>query len=179
LVTARDIDETAATALRDQTRRHKIVRLFRQAYAQQAVLSLADVSLLLHVPINTVSRVVRQHEAQTQETIPRRGTIHDLGRFLTYKAVICYKRLVQQKSTSQVAQETCHSPEEVEYYVQSFRRIPLARDSGVSKEDIARTTGHSLSLIQEYLQLMEQFQLPPLTERPRTDSVQSGGLKAE
>ena len=45
LVTAQDIDETRAKGMRSQTRRTKIVRLFRQAYEQGAVLSLADVSL--------------------------------------------------------------------------------------------------------------------------------------
>ena len=50
--------------------------------------------------------------------MPRRGTVHDMGRSVTHKAVICYKRLVEQKPTSQVAEETFHSAEEIEYYVQ-------------------------------------------------------------
>jgi hypothetical protein len=173
LVTAQDIDETAATEQRGQTRRNKILRLFRQAYAQKAVLSLADVSLLLHVTISTVSHIILQHEAQTKETVPRRGTIHDLGRSVSHKAIICHKRLVEQKPTSQVAQETFHSPDEVEYYVQSFRRIQLCHDSGLSKEDIARATGHSLSLVKEYLDLIEVLRLPPLANLTRKDGVQS------
>jgi hypothetical protein len=36
----------------------------------------------------------------------------------------------------------------------------------MSKEDIARVTGHSLSLVQEYLDLMEEFGLPPLPQPP-------------
>jgi hypothetical protein len=41
--------------------------------------------------------------------VPRRGTIHDMGRSVTHKAIICYKRLVEQKPTSQVACEpTAH-----------------------------------------------------------------------
>ena len=35
--------------MRSQIRRTKIVRLFRQAYEQGAVLSLADVSLLINM----------------------------------------------------------------------------------------------------------------------------------
>jgi Protein of unknown function (DUF1670) len=46
-----------------------------------------------------------------------------MGRSVTHKAIICYKSLVEKKPTSQVAQETFHSPEDVEHYVQSFRRI--------------------------------------------------------
>jgi hypothetical protein len=69
---------------------------------------------------------------------------------------------VEKKSTGQVAEETFHSPDEVEYYVQCFRRIQLCHDSGMSKEDTARATGHSLPLVQQYLDLLEQFGLPPL-----------------
>ena len=173
LVTAQDIDDTATPKSRGQTRRNKIIRLCRQAYEQKAVLSLADVSLLMHCPISTIAEIIRDHESETKETVPRRGTIHDLGRSVTHKATICYKRLVEKKDTSQVALETFHSPEEVEYYVQCFRRIQLCRDSGMSKEDTARTTGFSLSLVQEYLDLMDQFHLPPIAAPPGKDSVQS------
>ena len=41
----------------------------------------------------------------------------------------------KQKPTSQVAQETFHSPQEVEYYVQCLRRIQLCRDNGMSAEE--------------------------------------------
>jgi hypothetical protein len=82
-----------------------------------------------------------------------------MGRSVTHKAIICYKRLVEHKPTSLVAQETFHSVDEVEYDVQCFRRVQLCRDRGMSKEDIAQATGHSLSLIQEYLDLLDEFKL--------------------
>ncbi|MCP3886613.1 MAG: DUF1670 domain-containing protein, partial [Propionibacteriaceae bacterium] len=114
LVTAEDIDQTIATGLRQETRRNKILRMFHQAYQQGAVLSYPDVSLLLHVQTSTISRTVLAHERQTKETVPRRGTIHDMGRSISHKAIICHKRLVEKKTTSQVATETLHDPEEVE-----------------------------------------------------------------
>jgi Protein of unknown function (DUF1670) len=92
---------------------------------------------------------------------------------VTHKALICYKSLVERKPTSQVAQETYHTAEAVEYYVQSFRRIQLCRDSGMTKEDIARATGHSLGLVQEYLDLVAEFGLPSLPNPPERDSERS------
>jgi len=159
LVTAEDIDETIATGLRQETRRKKILRMFHQAYQQGAVLSYPDVSLLLHVQTSTISREVLAHERQTKETIPRRGTIHDMGRSISHKAVICYKRLVEKKTTSQVATETLHDPEEVEYYVQCLRRIKLCSDADMPVEEISQATGHSKSLIHEYLNLIGQLHL--------------------
>ena len=168
LVTAQDIDETIATGLRQETRRKKILRMFQQAYRQGAVLSYPDVSLLLHLQTSTISREVLDHERQTKETIPRRGTIHDMGRSISHKAVICYKRLVERKTTSQVATETLHDPEEVEYYVQCLRRVKLCRDAGMPVEEISQATGHSKSLIDEYLRLIEELRLNDLNNDPQT-----------
>jgi Protein of unknown function (DUF1670) len=173
LVTTRDIDETRTTGMRLPTRRSKIIRLFRQAYEQGAVLSLADVSLLIHINYSTLSRLVLEHERETGEMVPRRGTIHDLGRSVSHKAIICYKRLVEHKPTSQVAQETFHSPEDVERYVQCLRRIQLCRDSGMSPEETAQATGHSLSLVKEYLELIKEFRLPPLANSPGKEGPRS------
>ena len=173
LVTGQDIQETVAKGQRVQTRRKKVVRLCRQAYAQKAVLSLADVALLLHLNINTISCDILEHERQTGESVPRRGTVHDMGQSVTHKAIICYKRLVENKSTSEVAAETFHSEDEVEYYVQCFRRVQLCRDKGFSKEEIAQAVGHSLRLVEQYLDLLERFKLPPLPTNSGTGGEQS------
>jgi hypothetical protein len=173
LVTAEDIHENVTRERRAAIRLKKSIRLCRQAYEQKGVLSLADVALMLNVHVVTTSRDIHKYERDTGEIVPRRGTIHDIGPSITHKAIICYKRLVEQKPTSQVAQETCHSCEEVEYYVQCFRQIQLCRDSGMSKEEISRATGRSLHLVQEYLDLMAEFRLPPLPDPRRKDGVQS------
>jgi hypothetical protein len=162
LVAIEDIETAKAKERRSITSGRKIVRLFRQAYEQGAVLGHADVSLLLNMSISRLSAYVIAHERGTGELIPRRGTIHDMGPSVTHKAIICYKALVEKKPTSQVASETFHSPEDVESYVQCFRRIQLCRDKGLSLEEIAQATSHSLSLVQEYLDLMKEFRIPAL-----------------
>jgi hypothetical protein len=173
LVTKEDIDETTSPGARLAIRRKKIVRLCCQALAQGGVLSLADLGLIMHMSISAISKEIMRHERGGGDPVPRRGTVHDMGPSITHKAIICYKRLVEQKPTSQVAQETFHSADEVEYYVQCFRRIQLCRDKGMSKEEIAHATRHSLSLIQEYLALMDEFKLPPLPDTTGKDGVQS------
>jgi Protein of unknown function (DUF1670) len=169
LVAAQDIEQAKAKTLRSQTRLTKIIRLFRQAHEQGAVLGHADVSLLLNMHISSLSASLLKHERETGQLIPRRGTIHDMGRSVSHKAIICYKSLVEKKPTSQVAQETFHSAEDVEHYVQCFRRIQLCRDKGLSQEEIAHATGHSLSLVQEYLGLIREFGIPPLADPERKE----------
>jgi Protein of unknown function (DUF1670) len=171
LVTPQDITDTAATGKRLDIRRAKIVRLFRQAHAQGGILSEADVALLLHVADSRVSEAVVAHERASGETVPRRGTIHDMGRSVTHKGIICYKRLVEKKPTSQVAEETFHTADAVEYYVQCLRRIQLCYDNGMSLEEIALATGHSLSLVREHLDLICELDLPPY---PNPDRKEDG-----
>jgi hypothetical protein len=164
LVTAEDVEEAVSGSVRAKTRPKKVNRLFQQAFSQGGVLTEADVSLLLHLPINTVSSVVLKHEQEAGQLVPRRGTIHDMGRSVTHKRIICYKRLVEKKTTSQVAEETFHSPEEVEYYVQSLRRVLVCLQSGMSEAEIATATGRSLSLVREYLELIRDFNLVATTQ---------------
>ena len=167
LVTAQDIDEAIHTGLRMQTRQRKVIRLFEQAHQQGAVLSYPDVSLLMHVQTSTISRHVLDYERTSNHVVPRRGTVHDMGRSVSHKRLICYKRLVEKKTTSQVATETFHDPEEVEYYVQSMRRIALCHDKAMSLDDIALATGHSKSLVQEYLDLIEEFHIRIVDPAPQ------------
>jgi hypothetical protein len=159
LVTVEDLDDAVSGSVRAKTRPKKVLRLFRQAQSQGGLLTEADVSLLLHLPINTISAVVLRHERETGQTVPRRGTIHDMGRSVTHKRIICYKRLVEKKTTSQVSEETLHSPEEVEYYVQSLRRVQLCLSANMCEEDIAAATGRSRSVVREYLELIRDFNL--------------------
>lgn len=173
LVTPQDIDKSSDGGRRVQIRRDRVLRLFRQTYEQGGVLSYADVSLLAHIGMNTITDILRAEQEATGLLVPCRGTIHDMGRSITHKAIICYKRLVEKKSTSEVAQETFHSAEEVEYYVQTMRRVQLCRDSGMALDDIAQATGHSRSLVREYLDLIEEFKLPPIANPQGSDSVQA------
>jgi hypothetical protein len=83
------------------------------------------------------------------------------------------KRLVQKKSTARVAQEACHDPEEVEYYVQCLRRIKTSCDTAMNVEDIVLATGYSRSLVLEYLELADEFHLPPLKDVCEPHTVQA------
>jgi hypothetical protein len=174
LVTPQDIDNSSHGGRRVQIRRDRVLRLFRQTYEQGGVLSYADVSLLAHLGMQTITKVVHAEQEVTGLPIPCRGTVHDMGRSVSHKAIICYKRLVEKKPTSQVAQETFHSAEEVEYHVQTLRRVQLCKDSGMALEEIAQATGHSKLLVAEYLALIEEFHLPPLANPAGPDSVQAG-----
>lgn len=169
LLSPEDINYVIANGTGVGLRRRRVARILRQAYEQDGVLSCADVGLMLGVSASTIARDVRALEKQKDTQLPRRGTIHDLGCSVTHKASICFKRLVEKKPTSQVASETNHAPEGVEYYVQCFQRVRLCMDKGMSTDEISLVTGHGTSLVEEYVELVEEyFCLPSQTQEEPT-----------
>jgi hypothetical protein len=63
----------------------KLVSLFKQAKEQGAVSTGVDVASMMRLSPGTISNYVRQWAKEHQEIVPRRGTIHDMGRSITHK----------------------------------------------------------------------------------------------
>jgi len=135
------------------------VRLFDQAYQQGGVLTGADVASIMRLSPGTVSNYVRQFERENEKVVPRRGTIHDMGPTLTHKRIICLKHFVEGKSIQETAQETYHSVSAVTRYVSDYKRVLTCWKQGLSKEDTKAATGLSKSLIQQYLDLINQHDI--------------------
>lgn len=161
VVTEQDIEDTINLHKRSDIRERKIIRLFRQAYEQGAVLAQADVALILHLTKSSVANALAKHQKATKEIIPSRGSIHDMGTTFSHKPIICYKRLVEKKSTSEVAKETGHSPKAVERYVVDLRRVLACKNRGLNPEETATVVGHSTRLVKEYLDLIQKYDLEP------------------
>jgi len=145
------------TPLRE-LKRAAVVRLFRQAYEQDGVFTHVDVALLLKLSPQTVGKYVREWEAANQQYLPRRGTIHDLGPTLTHKDQICRKVLVEGLPVEVVARLCYHSPEAVHRYVQCCKQVWLCRRKGLTREETAFAVRHSPKLVDEYWQLLDEFQ---------------------
>ncbi len=136
------------------------IRLFEQAYEQGGVLTRIDVATLLRLNPKTISKYVRDYERETQRTVPRRGTIHDIGPSVTHKREICYRVIVQGRSIEETARDTRHSPEAVTRYVKAYRRVFFCLQSGFSLDQTAFATKLSKSLVKQYAELQaEQDQL--------------------
>jgi len=161
LLTKADVDYVIRNGMTPAFRRRRIARLLKQAYRQKGVLSSPDIALMLGLSNPTVSRAIRTYEKENDTQLPRRGTIHDMGRSITHKAAICRKRLVDKMPTSRVASETNHDPEEVEYYVQCFQRVRLCLDNNMTTDEISLVTGHGKTTVQEYIDLHEEFYCLP------------------
>ena len=88
LLTEEDINMRAEGYSNREIREKRIVRLFQEAYEQNALLSNADVASLLGVSPTTVSQQAREFMERENVVLPTRGTIHDLGMATTHKRII-------------------------------------------------------------------------------------------
>lgn len=137
-----------------------IVRLFNQAYAQDGVLTLMDISSIMRLSTCTISRYIREYEKEHNELIPRRGTIHDLGRSISHKKIICRKFFYDKKTIEITAKETYHSPQAVARYINDFKRVRECIKAGWTVLQTACTTGLSKSLTNEYVEMMNEYGIP-------------------
>lgn len=137
-----------------EIRESKMARLFKEAYKQDALLTHSDVAFLLHVSTGTVSKQANEYMERTREIIPTRGIIHDIGRALTHKRIIV--RLFKQGyQTPEIARKTNHTEEACDRYIKAYKKVvKLSKKMGV--EEIAQTLEMSVSLVKEYVKLMNE-----------------------
>jgi hypothetical protein len=159
------VDQSDITDLRQglawtQMLQRNLVRAMQDAYAQGGVLTTSDLSLLFHHSHSRVAELIRQYEQETGEVVPRRGNVHDLGRTLTHKQIICRKAYLEGKTTPVIARETYHSPEAVDRYLLDFARIYFATvQRGMSVEDTVFAVQRPRYLVEEYVALIKEFAL--------------------
>jgi hypothetical protein len=147
--------ERMMQGMKKRARQKEVInRLFTQAYTQQGVLSQADVSSLMRLDPSTISRYIREYEQETGTIIPRRGTVHDMGRSVTHKKVICQKYFKEGKSVESTSHETHHSPAAVTRYLHDYKRVRECLNAGWETPRIAFATGLSPSLTREYIDLI-------------------------
>lgn len=137
-----------------------LVRAMQEAHAQGGLLTTSDLSVLFHHSHSWVADLIRQYETRTGEVVPRRGNLHDMGRTVTHKRIICRKAFLEGKTTDVIARETDHSPEAVDHYLLDFARVYYATVlKGMSIEEATFAIQRPQSLVQEYVKLLVEFGL--------------------
>jgi len=157
LVRSKDIAERAEGKRLREIKKEAAVRLFKQADDQNGCMTNAEVAILLKISPPTVGRYVHEHEFETNELVPRRGTIHDMGPTLTHKKPIIRKLFLEGKSVGQVSRETRHSPEAIHRYIRNFKQVLLCRQKGLDEKETAFAVKVSERLVREYHKLIDKF----------------------
>lgn len=155
-----DIAALRANVRRTEVFKRALVRVAREAYAQGGVLTCTDLAVLFHHSKGRVADLIRAYETETGEIVPRRGNVHDMGRTVTHKHIICRKAFLEGKPTHVIAQETSHSPEAVDHYIVNLSRVYFAVvQRGMTLEEAAFATQLPVSIVQQYIKLIKELDL--------------------
>lgn len=149
----------------------RVIRLRRlaiQAHQQGALLSQADLGLLMGVSSDSVGRLVRQLRTEG-EFLPLRGYIADMGRFPTHKALIV-RLYLEGMLTPDIARRTYHTKGSVDRYIRDFDKIRLLAQRFTPPE-LPTLTGLSEGLISEYLTLAQEFGLHTQPHHPQHAAI--------
>lgn len=156
LVSEEDIRMLRDGATSKAVRKIVIERLFNEAMEQGVVLNHVDVGLILKCDRQTVSSYKKEVETEKKIQIPDRGRVHDMGRSVTHKKEIV-RYMLQNHSQIEIKRLTHHSGESVDRYLTDYNRVKMLRGK-LAPQEVAFATGLSISLANEYLDLIEEME---------------------
>ena len=137
-------------------RRHRILRLTKEAYDQEALLSYEDLAVLLTTSPATVKRDIRALK-QEGYFVMTRGAKHDMGPGLSHKTQIL-ELYFKAYTFTEIEQKTNHSERAVYRYLTDFTQVATLHHQGFPNAQIRLISHFSDRLIREYLSLYEQYQ---------------------
>lgn len=153
-------------------KRDAIVRLFTEAKEQGGVLSELDAKVIVKMSSGSISRYIRGYESESGRIVPRRGTVHDIGRSVSHKRVICYKRFAKRYSPTRIARETYHSLQEVEKYLYDYKRVRYCLLRGIPEEQISFVLKMSSNLVKEYVEIIKEINEGEVEKELENDLVE-------
>jgi hypothetical protein len=134
-----------------------IARLLTEAYEQDGLLSMRDLSLILCYDSSYLSALRLKYEKRTETLLHFTGYDMDIGTAISHKTVIIRKVFLEKKEPLLVARETNHSPEAVQRYCLHFNKVKWCVEHGMSKQEITIVTGMKSHLIDEYLKIIKEI----------------------
>lgn len=137
-------------------RRHRILRLTKEAYDQDALLSYEDLSVLLTTSPATVKRDIRQLKKDGYFVMTR-GAKHDMGPGISHKTQIL-ELYFKDYAFTDIEKKTNHSERAVYRYLKDFTQVATLHHQGFPNAQIRLITHLSDRLIREYLALYEEYQ---------------------
>ena len=127
-----------------------------EAYEQGGVLTVLDLSLILGVSQKVICGHIHAYEQETEQIVPIRATVHDIGSSVTHKAEVV-RRFLRNESPDRVARATHHSQAAVDRYLSAYQRIRLLAQR-FPKDQLPTLSGTAPSVVAEYLALIQEYE---------------------
>jgi len=131
--------------------------MLNEAYSQNALLSMRDISLLLAIKYSSASTTRKKYEEKHNVNLPHPGNLQDMGSCITHKYQIIYKCVVEKKDPIIAAKETNHTIMAVDRYLKDFNRVKTLYFDDKDGNYIHLVTRLSLNLIAQYVNIINQY----------------------
>ena len=160
-------------------RRHRLLRLSKQAYNQAAVLSYEDLAVLLTTSPATIKRDARALRNQGYFVMTR-GWKQNMGPGVSHKTQIIDLYLKGYQFT-EIEVKTNHSETSILRYLRHFAQVIQLHKKGFENGQIRLITTLSDKLITEYIELYKQHKnserikqiLSPVTKTKKNRRIES------
>jgi hypothetical protein len=133
-----------------------MARVLTEAYVQDGLLSFAELQWIFLLSTMTVSRVIDYHQRHHQVILPCPGTVLDMGGMLTHKSLIV-RLYLKGMTVLEIARQTYHHPRSIDAYLKTFDAVLILHLYGLPPSLTARVLGRGESLVNEYLELINQY----------------------
>lgn len=138
-----------------EKRKMLVSRLAWEAYEQGALLSQEDLAEILNVSRYTIRNIIADYRRQGI-TIPTRGTMNDMGRGVSHKTR-AVELFIKDYTFSEITRMTCHSDSSIKRYLETFVRVIVLAEEGMTIQQMRLVLGFSERLIKEYIQLYKEY----------------------
>lgn len=139
-------------------------RIAKESHGQGALLTLEDISNILHIGIRTTARYKKIIENR-QEFLPLRGTYTDMGPGTSHKKQVISLFLLGYTET-EIAERVHHDLSRVETYVRDFIRVATMLDEDYQESAIIRLTRLSKKTVLSYVCLYKKYAQDHLYKEP-------------
>jgi len=133
----------------------RLVRVCFEAYRQNGLLTLMELQWIFQLSSHRISELLRSVQKEHDLIVPTPGTVLDAGRSMTHKKVIVGLHLKGQ-AVMDIAKRTHHSPRAVDNYIGTFEAVLILHLFGLPPPLMARILKRGISLIQEYIKLIDE-----------------------
>jgi hypothetical protein len=134
----------------------RLARVLREAYVQNALLSQPELQWMFLDSMTAISTALEYYQRQHHVVLPCPGTVLDMGRMLTHKALIVRLHL-QGLSVLEIARQTYHNPRSVDAYLKAFDAVLILYLYGLTPSLMASVLHCGESLVHEYLELIADY----------------------
>jgi hypothetical protein len=131
----------------------RMARVLIEAYQQEGLISYSELQWCFLASANHIGRILGWYEHKHNVMLPCPGSVLDMGRMLTHKEIIVSLYL-RGLTVLEISRQTYHAPRSVDAYLKVFDSVLILHLYGLPLKLMAQVLNRGESLIEEYLQLI-------------------------